>query len=163
MNGAQYHHCRRATDEDYLEIRGDRINLFEGEFDCRINGVASIAKGHRLHVRCRDIALVKVDLWLDARGRLHLNEREPVSVSHATEYRHGDSFKLPFGTLMCEVPGGNGQPSEACRTAREAQIVNLWGEPRENWCLIVHWIGSGKPGLSVAAWKAWVLCESLKQ
>jgi hypothetical protein len=169
---AQYYHCRRATDEGYLEIRGARINLFEGEFDCRINGVASTAKGHRLYVRCGDVALVKVDLSLDARGRLHFrNEEEPVRwaptparpVSHAPEYRHGDSFTLPFGTLMCEVAGGKGQPPEACRTAREVQIVKLWGEPREDWCLIVHWIDSGKPGLSVAAWKAWVLCESLKQ
>ena len=40
-------------------------------------------------------------------------------------------------------------------------MVNLWGKPRESWCLIVHWIDSGKKGYHVAAWKAWVDCKNL--
>ena len=98
--------------------------------------------------------LVDVNLRLDARGRLHLGEPRAA-------YRDGDPFTLPGGTLMCEAPGGDEEPPEACDTAREAQMVNLWGKPREGWCLVVHWIDTGKPGYYAAAWKAWVDCKNL--
>jgi hypothetical protein len=68
-----YYRCRKATSEDYLHIRRDRINLSE-EGDCRITAVTPIAKGHRLRVYCPPDVLPDppehVNLRLDARGRL---------------------------------------------------------------------------------------------
>jgi hypothetical protein len=75
---AQYYRCKEADREGYLAIRGSRIHLYEEDGDvCRIHGVAPITKGHRLYVRCtgpQGNGEVKVDLWLDARGRLHLEQ-----------------------------------------------------------------------------------------
>ena len=151
-----YYRCREATSESSRLIRRDGFNITE-EGDCRVSAVTPIAKGHRLRMRCTgsDLPeLVDVNLRLLARGRLHFGEARAA-------YRDGDPFKLPRGTLMCEAPGGDEEPPEACDTAREAQVVNLWGKPREGWCLIVHWIDSGKPGYYAAAWKAWVDCKNL--
>ena len=73
-DGTRYYRCRHATGEDSREIRRDGFNIFE-EGDCRINTVTRTAKGHRLRVTCRggpsDIEPERVDLWFDARGRLH--------------------------------------------------------------------------------------------
>ena len=69
-NGTRYYRCRSATDEAYLDIRRNRINLTE-ESDCYVNVVVSIAKGHRLHVYCPNVGDPDlVDLRLDTRGRL---------------------------------------------------------------------------------------------
>jgi hypothetical protein len=73
----------------------------------------------------------------------------------------GASFTIPRGTAMCDEPGDDKGPGKACNTAKQVWTVKLWGEPREGWCLIVHWIDSGKPGYKLAAWKAWVDCKDL--
>jgi hypothetical protein len=84
-----------------------------------------------------------------------------AAPSYAAEYRHGDPFTIPAGAFIYNEPQDNEEPQEACDTANEDQVVNLWGKPSAGWCLLVHWIDSGRPGYSVAAWKAWVDCKVL--
>jgi hypothetical protein len=72
-NSTSYYRCREATGEDSIYIRRDLIYISE-EGGCRVTAVTPTAKGHRLRVYCPDV-LPKppeyIDLWLDARGRLH--------------------------------------------------------------------------------------------
>jgi hypothetical protein len=68
-----YYRCREATSEAARLIRRDGFNITE-EGDCRINAVTSIAKGHRLRMRCTGTSVPEHDnLRLDARGRLHFD------------------------------------------------------------------------------------------
>ena len=80
-----YYRCREATSESSRLIRRDGFNITE-EGDCRVNAVTPIAKGHRLRMRCTGTSdepeLVDVNLRLDARGRLHLDQEfVPVPVA----------------------------------------------------------------------------------
>ena len=83
-------------------------------------------------------------------------------LKQTAEYRHGVSFTIPHGTNMCDEPGDYKESGKACNTAKQAWTVRLWGEPREGWCLIVHWAGvPNKPDLEMAVWKSWVDCKDL--
>ena len=72
-----YYRCREATSEGYRHIRRDRIKLSE-EGDCPVTAVTPTTKGHRLRVNCHPDVLPDppehVNLRLDARGRLHLDD-----------------------------------------------------------------------------------------
>ena len=83
-------------------------------------------------------------------------------LKQTAEYRHGVSFTIPHGTNMCDEPGDYKESGKACNTAKQVWTVRLWGEPREGWCLIVHWAGvPNKPDLEMAVWKSWVDCKDL--
>ena len=83
-------------------------------------------------------------------------------LKQTAEYRHGVSFTIPHGTNMCDEPGDYKESGKACNTAKQVWTVRLWGEPREGWCLIVHWAGvPNKPDLWMAVWKRWVDCKDL--
>jgi hypothetical protein len=83
-------------------------------------------------------------------------------LKQTAEYRHGVSFRIPHGTNMCDEPGDYKESGKACNTAKQVWTVRLWGEPREGWCLIVHWAGvPNKPDLWMAVWKGWVDCKDL--
>ena len=85
-----------------------------------------------------------------------------AAPSYAAEYRHGDEFTFPRGTSLCQAPGSKEEPPEACDTEREPQVVRLWGDPREGYCLVVRWDAiPSKPGYWIAVWKAWVDCKDL--
>jgi TonB family protein len=80
-----YYRCREATSEGYQHIHRDRIKLSE-EGDCHITAVTPTTKGHRLRVYCPPGVLPvppeHVNLRLDARGRLHLDQEfVPVPVA----------------------------------------------------------------------------------
>ena len=84
------------------------------------------------------------------------------NLKQTAEYRHGVSFTIPHGTNMCGEPGDYKKSGKACNTAKQVWTVRLWGEPREGWCLTVHWAGvPNKPDLEMAVWKSWVDCKDL--
>jgi hypothetical protein len=66
------HRCRdKEINDSSRAIGRDYIDLIEAnENDCTVVAVKRRAKGHRLYVACND-GPVDVDLWLDARKRLH--------------------------------------------------------------------------------------------
>jgi hypothetical protein len=77
------------------------------------------------------------------------------AAADAAEYRHGVSFTISHGTNYKES-------GKACNIAKQGWTVRLWGEPREGWCLIVHWAEiPNKPDLWMAVWKRWVDCKDL--
>src|SRR4051795_4862878 len=85
-----------------------------------------------------------------------------IAPASGTEYRHGVSFTIPHGTNMCDEPGDYKESGKACNTSKQVWSVRLWGEPREGWCLIVHWAGvPNKRDLEMAVWKGWVDCKDL--
>jgi hypothetical protein len=69
--------CRQANDESYQNIGRNRMKVDE-ENSCPIIAVKPTAKGHRLSWKCPPNVEAyvpppgSVDLWLDARGRLHM-------------------------------------------------------------------------------------------
>ena len=69
-------------------------------------------------------------------------------LKQTAEYRHGVSFRIPHGTNICDEPGDYKKSGKACNRAKQVWTVRLWGESREDWCLIVHWAGvPNKPDL----------------
>jgi hypothetical protein len=70
--------CREANDESCQYIGRNRMKIDE-ENDCPIIAIKPTAKGHRLIVGCPpDVPYPPkhVDLWLDARGHLHMQGSE---------------------------------------------------------------------------------------
>jgi hypothetical protein len=66
--------CRKANDESYQYIGRNSMKIDE-ENNCPITAVKPTAKGHRLSVDCPPNVPYPpkhIDLWLDARGRLHM-------------------------------------------------------------------------------------------
>jgi hypothetical protein len=75
-NSTPLYRCRKANDESYQYVGRDSIKVDE-EGDCPIAAVRPTAKGHRLTLGCPPDRVSEspkyIDLWLDRRGRLHLD------------------------------------------------------------------------------------------
>jgi hypothetical protein len=73
-NNTPPYRCRKANDESYEYIGRDSIKVNE-ESSCPIAAIRTTAKGHRLSVDCPPNVPYppkRIDLWLDTRGRLHM-------------------------------------------------------------------------------------------
>ena len=160
-----YVRCRTASDmQAKIDVVDDGFHD-GGTIDCDL--IAITSNGNRFIVRANcsnnDTVSSPKEILLQ-RWRLFNNGRqlEVSNLKQTTEYRHGVSFTIPNGTNMCDEPGDYKESGKACNTAKQVWSVRLWGEPREGWCLIVHWAGvPNKPDLEMAVWKGWVDCKDL--
>jgi hypothetical protein len=153
--------CREG--DGYMEIK--RTGYSRHEEDCTFISVKHATKIPKTVPVVRIVAQCGGEgaTWRD---HIELSFFKKVlqmnQLKQTAEYRHGVSFKIPHGTNMCDEPGDYKESGKACNTAKQVWTVRLWGEPREDWCLIVHWAGvPNKPDLEMAVWKSWVDCKDL--
>jgi hypothetical protein len=153
--------CREG--DGYMEIK--RTGYSRHEEDCTFISVKHATKIPNTVPVVRIVAQCGGEgaIWRD---HIELSFFKKVlqmnQLKQTAEYRHGVSFTIPHGTNMCDEPGDYKESGKACNTAKQVWTVRLWGEPREGWCLIVHWAGvPNKPDLEMAVWKSWVDCKDL--
>jgi hypothetical protein len=81
----QLSRCREANDESYQYIGRNSMKMSE-EGECPITSVTPTANGHRVRVRCPSgidpNPPEHIDLWLDARGHLHIKGHYPKSLTN---------------------------------------------------------------------------------
>jgi hypothetical protein len=146
-NATYLYRCREANDESYQYIGRNDMKISE-EGSCPIIVVKPTAKGHRVSVDCPPGVASDppkyTDLWLDARGRLHMKDIRGKSKLEEKEYVLFSDIPL----YSAAEPNLEETPERYRGTLAEMRIVKIVSR-RKGYCLVIP------------EWDVWVLCKDL--